>query len=57
MEDDIVSVDTKKKCVICNKEMALAGFGIVLGLVFIMMSIDTIRRMRMTTTVVEETSA
>lgn len=35
-----------KTCAWCNKETALALFGVVIGLVFIAMSLDTLRRIR-----------
>lgn len=45
MESEPVMSD-ETKCALCNKETALAIFGIVIGLVFIAMGIDTLRRMR-----------
>lgn len=44
-----------KTCAWCNKETALALFGVALGLVFIAISLDTLRRMRMSTVDSEET--
>lgn len=38
-----------KKCLVCNKEMALALVGVGIGVLFILMSLDTIRRMRLST--------
>lgn len=46
MDIDNEVVETKSTCFLCNKEGALAIFGILLGLVFIGMSIDIIRRTR-----------
>lgn len=37
----------EKTCAWCNKETALALFGVAIGLLFIAMSLDTLRRMRM----------
>lgn len=37
----------EKTCAWCNKETALALFGVLIGLVFIAMSLDTLRRIRM----------
>ena len=39
--------EEEKTCVWCNKETALALFGVLIGLVFIAMSFDTLRRIRM----------
>jgi hypothetical protein len=38
-----------KTCAWCNKETAMAAFGIALGLMFIAMSVDLLRRGRMST--------
>ena len=40
-------MDEDKKCVWCNRETAMAAFGIALGLVIIGMSVDIIRCGRM----------
>lgn len=42
--DDEVKVET---CAWCNKETMLAMFGILLGVMFIALSVDTLRRMRL----------
>lgn len=39
-------MEEKKKCAICNAEGALAVFGILAGLVIVLMSVDVIRRIR-----------
>ncbi len=44
--EDTVPVSETKVCAFCNKETALALFGVVLGLVFIAMSLDVLRRNR-----------
>lgn len=52
MENEQVMTDevaSSEKCAWCNKETALAVFGIGLGLLFIVMSVDTLRRMRLST--------
>lgn len=46
--------EAKKTCALCNREGALAVFGILLGLVFIGMGVDVIRRSRMSTVSTEE---
>lgn len=46
---EVVVSQEKSTCAWCNKETALALFGIGLGLLFIAMSVDTLRRMRMST--------
>lgn len=40
-------MDEEKTCAWCNKETALALFGVLIGLVFIAMSLDTLRRIRL----------
>lgn len=42
-----------KECAWCNKEVGLALFGVALGLMFIIMSLDTLRRMRLSNVDVE----
>ena len=39
--------EEKKDCAFCNRETAMAVFGICLGLMFIVISVDLIRRTRM----------
>jgi len=46
-------MDEEKTCAWCNKDMAMAGFGILLGLVLIAMSVDIVRRSRMSNVEVE----
>jgi hypothetical protein len=41
------SEDEGKTCAWCNKETMLALFGVALGVLFIALSLDTLRRMRM----------
>lgn len=42
--------DTEDKtCAFCNKETLLAFFGVAIGVLFIAMGLDTLRRMRMST--------
>lgn len=41
--------DDKKTCAWCNGETALALFGVLIGLVFIGIGLDTLRRIRMET--------
>lgn len=54
--DDNETVDTQgKTCAVCNKETMLALFGVALGLLFIAMSLDTLRRIRKESTVEGET--
>ena len=36
-----------KTCAWCNKDVALALFGVALGLVFVAIGLDTLRRMRL----------
>lgn len=43
--------EEKKACAFCNSETALALFGVALGVLFIVLSLDTLRRIRMTSTV------
>ena len=43
----IIEETSKSKCTLCGKETALALFGVLLGLVFIGISVDIIRRNRM----------
>lgn len=40
-------MEDEKECFLCSKEAMLALFGVGLGLLFIVMSLDTLRRMRM----------
>ena len=40
-------MDEEKTCAWCNKETALAMFGVLIGLVFVAMSLDTLRRIRL----------
>jgi len=50
MDEPVVEGVVEEKgntCAFCNKETALAVFGILIGIVFIAMSVDTLRRMRM----------
>lgn len=47
--DEEIEIPARSACVWCNKETALALFGVVLGLAFVVMSLDTLRRMRMST--------
>ena len=42
-------MDDESKCAFCNKETLMAAFGILLGLAIIGMSVDIIRRGRMST--------
>lgn len=49
-------MDDDKECVVCNKEVVLALFGVLIGVVFIAMSLDTLRRMRKESTVDGEVS-
>lgn len=46
-------MDDDKKCVICGRDGMLALFGIGLGVVFILMGLDTLRRMRQEQSTVE----
>jgi hypothetical protein len=39
--------DEEKTCAWCNKETLLALFGVALGVLFIAMGVDTLRRMRL----------
>jgi len=52
MDEETETVDAQEKtCAICNREGMLALFGVVLGVVFIAMGLDTLRRMRKETEV------
>jgi hypothetical protein len=42
-------MDEEKECFFCNKEVLLAMFGVALGVLFIAMGLDTMRRMRLST--------
>jgi hypothetical protein len=39
--------DEEKTCAWCNKETLLALFGVALGVLFVAMGLDTLRRMRL----------
>lgn len=41
------------RCLICNKESALALFGIAIGLMFVFMGVDILRRSRLAQSTVE----
>lgn len=43
-----------KDCAFCNKETLMAAFGVLLGLAIIGMSVDIVRRGRMSTVETEE---
>lgn len=51
MEEKETVAEQGKTCAICNREVMLALFGVGLGLLFIVMSLDTLRRMRKLSTV------
>lgn len=47
MDELETETEQTSKCVLfCTKETALAAFGVMLGLVFIAMSLDMLRRSR-----------
>lgn len=48
-EAEMVIPQEDKTCAWCNKETALALFGVALGVLFIAIGLDTLRRMRMST--------
>lgn len=39
-------MDDDKKCLVCGKDGMMALFGVLLGAAIILMSLDTLRRMR-----------
>lgn len=38
--------ESKKECAFCGRDAVLALFGVGIGVVFILMGLDTLRRMR-----------